>query len=209
MRSSGVQVISVLPEEGRSKTAREYLSRLHGLSRAEALEALPRALAEAEQTGADELKLWAALLALHGGAAEAECSRALSLLADVRPPSGTGTAAWRGLGDLARSALEARIRSLRSLGKAQALEAAARARVTESQRQTDDLQGELAKERSDSEALRGRLEEEKKTNQALRAQLAEEQKKTKALEGQIEQLKTIEKIMDRREEPKIQGSGSQ
>lgn len=209
LRSSGVEVTSILPEEGKAATARGYLERLTRLSPEAAREALPRAFADAQEAGSPEARLWAGLLAVRAGAAgSSEVARALALVDDdATPETEARDDAWAGLLALVRSALTGRLEALQELDRIRAALGVSQARAEAAFRTLDQLETQQTAARQDVHAeARGKLEEARRTIDSLRAELEEERKKAAALQGQLEQLKTIEKIMDRREEPKVKGS---
>lgn len=206
-RSSGVEVHSVVPPSDLTGSVSGLLARVASLSPEEAREDLEAAWDTFADTGTDRDRLWVVLLAVRADEGPVADERAAALL--ERPPAQTAEGEdLGGLEALLYFVLDQRAARTGELLRAQAENEELRselhsldASLGSDRARLLELEAKLEEERRKTEALHARLEEERKRAAAASARLEAETKKAKALQGQIEQLKIIEKIIERRAEP--------
>jgi septal ring factor EnvC (AmiA/AmiB activator) len=148
-----------------------------------------------QETGSYQDRLWVALLTVRARAGEEVDTKTLELLGEA-PPCGPSDAEGACvLEALLRSVIEERIEVARQLGQAEE-------RLDLAEATARELEAGLTTERKRAKSLGMRLDQAAERARALDVQMEQERRQAEVLKQQIDRLKTIEKIIDRREEPK-------
>jgi chromosome segregation ATPase len=188
-------VQAIRPAASPRDAASALLERLGAFSPEGAEAELPVALEALAWSGKKEDRLWVALLTLRARADAGRDARALALLERGTEELSQEGADLASAESLVRSLLESRIEAGRTIQRSDERLASALGEV-------QHLEARLRETRKNAEVLGARLQGEEKKTAALETSLAQQQKKTTALQDQIDQLKSIERIIDRRAEPK-------
>lgn len=213
VKTSGVEVHSVVPPSERRESAPEQLAVLSSMSPVEVRAALPQAWNAYADSGSAHDRLWVVLLTVRAQAGVEDDRRALKLL-EAAPSRSVASPAtdFEGLEALLHFFLTERVRAAEHMASTRAEVETAReelraldASLGGDQARFQDLEAQLQDERKRTEILTRRVGQAERRVVEAEARLQEEAKKRSALERQIEQLKTIERIIDRREEPRTEG----
>ncbi len=149
--------------------------------------------ATAAQPRADAA-LWLALLTLVGpGSPEADAEALAALQA--APPSSVAERGQAGLDLLARQLLQERLATRRELNGVVD-------HLVSAEEQARRLEEQCGAQRDQEARCSERLAAQEQVARDLQTRLADEERRAQALQDQIDQLKTIERIIDKREEPR-------
>lgn len=209
-QTRGVEVHSVVAPSARAQSAPELLARLASMTPAEARVELAAAWDAYAESGQARDRLWVLLLTVRAQAGVEEDRRALRLL-EGPPPTAkeVPSSESQGLDAMVHFVLAERVQAAAAQAQAvvevEKLRAEVRsldASLGADRTRIKEVESLLQAERRRSETLARQLREAERRSAEAAALLEGEQRENEALQGKIEQLKTIERIIDRREEPR-------
>lgn len=206
-RPESGSVVRSSVSEVRPDPACDALARAAALSPTEAEGLLPAAVDAFRTRRSPEARVWVLLLLLRAPPREFGDAWALEMLEAARA-WGEGRGDHAALEALLEGIFAARLEQARNLRRAEAGAAEERETGRALRRSLAEARLTLEAERARVQSLQRERDEWEAQVRPLQAGLEEERRRSAELKGQLEQLKAIEKILERREGP-VPGEGAQ